>query len=213
MAELAFDCVNVAPQRYAVSPTLTFRLRIAELSGAAIHAMVLRCQIRIEPQRRSYEGEDAELLTDLFGDKSRWGDTLKPMQLTTESLVVPGFTGSTEVEMPVAMSYDVEVAAGKYFHSLRDGVIPLILLFNGTVFGKGDNGFWIEQVPWHHEATYRLPVTVWWELMDAYFPNSTWLRLPRRTVDALQRYKAAHAIPTWDAAVERLLQQAGEVRP
>jgi hypothetical protein len=132
------------------------------------------------------------------------------MQLTTVSVVVSGFTGSTEVEVPVAFSYDLDVAAGKYFHSLREGVVPLVLLFSGTVFGKGDKGFWVEQVPWHHEATYRLPVSVWWDLMNTYFPNTAWLRLPRETVDALQRYKALHAIPTWDAALEDLLHHARE---
>jgi hypothetical protein len=213
VAEFAFDCLDVSPQRYAVSPTLLFKLRIAELTGSPIHAMVLRAQIRIEPQRRRYDGEDLELLTYLFGDPSRWGETLKPMQLTTVSIVVTGFTGSTEVDVPVACSYDLDVAAGKYFHSLREGVVPLLLLFSGTVFGLGDKGFWVEQVPWHHEAAYRMPVAVWWALMDTYFPNSAWLRLPRETVDALQKYKASRAIPTWDAALGDLLQHAREGGP
>ena len=43
------------------------------------------------------------------------------------------------------------------------------------------------------EARYRLPVAVWRELMDRYFPNSGWLRLDRDTLDALQRFKAEPA--------------------
>lgn len=211
MAEFSFECVDVAPQRYAVGPTLLFRLRISELTGSPVHAMVLRCQIRIEPQRRRYDEEDSELLGALFGDRSRWGETLKPMLFAAESTTVSRFTGTTEVDLPVRCSYDLEVAAGKYFHGLRDGVVPMALLFSGTVFGKGDTGLWVEQVPWHHTATYRMPVGVWRDMMDSYFPNSAWLRLPKDTVDAIGRYKSARAIPTWDAAVLSLLDSAGEV--
>jgi hypothetical protein len=210
MAELAFECIDVKPQRFGTSPTLLFRLHIAEVNAAAVHAIALRVQIRIEPQRRTYEPHEAELLTYLFGDRSRWGETLKPMQFTNVSHMVPSFTGSCEVELSVPVTYDLEVAAGKYFHALDDGVVPLVLLFSGTVFTKGDRGFWVHQIPWHQEAGYRLPIAVWQELMDLYFPNESWLRLPRETVDALLRYKASNAIPTWDQAIRALLVAAGE---
>ncbi|WP_236792780.1 DUF6084 family protein [Amycolatopsis sp. GM8] len=205
MAELTFDCSDVRPMAYAAGPTLRFRLHVADIGRTEIHAIALRCQIRIEPQRRRYEPAEAELLVSLFGDPSRWGQTLKPFQFANVSAMVPGFTGACEVELEVPCTYDLEVAAGKYFHGLRDGVVPLVLLFSGTVFGKGDKGFWIEQVPWHSEASYRMPVRVWRELMDRYFPNSAWIRLHRDTVDELLRFKARHAIPTWDAAMTTLL--------
>ncbi|WP_103337172.1 DUF6084 family protein [Amycolatopsis sp. CA-126428] len=205
MAELTFDCIDVRPLKYAASPTLAFKLRISELTGQPVHAMVLRVQIRIEPQRRRYADEESELLTHLFGERSRWGETLKPFQFTTVSVTVPGFSGATEVDAEVPCTYDLEVAAGKYFHALSEGVVPMVLLFSGTVFGKGGPGFWVEQVPWHTQAEYRMPVTVWDELMSRYFPNVVWIKLPRETVDALLKYKAANAIPTWEAAVEQLL--------
>lgn len=205
MAELTFDCIDVRPLKYAASPTLAFKLRISELSGQPVHAMVLRVQIRIEPQRRRYADDESELLTHLFGDRSRWGETLKPFQFTTVSVTVPGFSGATEVDAEVPCTYDLEVAAGKYFHALSDGVVPMVLLFSGTVFGKGGPGFWVEQVPWHTQAECRMPVAVWDELMARYFPNVAWIKLPRETVDALLKYKAQHAIPTWEAAVEQLL--------
>jgi hypothetical protein len=208
MTELTFDCIEVRPLKYAASPTLAFKLRISELTGQPVHAMVLRVQIRIEPQRRRYADDESELLTHLFGDRSRWGETLKPFQFTTVSVTVPGFTGATEVDAEVPCTYDLEVAAGKYFHALSDGVVPMVLLFSGTVFGKGGPGFWVEQVPWHTQAECRMPVTVWDELMSRYFPDVAWIKLPRESVDALLKYKARHAIPTWEAAVEQLL--AGE---
>ena len=205
MAELSFDCIDVRPLKYAASPTLAFKLRISELTGQPVHAMVLRVQIRIEPQRRRYTDDESELLTHLFGDRSRWGETLKPFQFTTVSATVPGFTGATEIDAEVPCTYDLEVAAGKYFHALSEGVVPMVLLFSGTVFGKGGPGFWVEQVPWHTQAECRMPVTVWDELMSRYFPNVAWIKLPRDTVDALLKYKAANAIPTWEAAIEQLL--------
>jgi len=205
MAELTFDCIDVRPLKYAASPTLAFKLRISELTGQPVHAMVLRVQIRIEPQRRRYSDDESELLTHLFGDRSRWGETLKPFQFTTVSVTVPGFTGATEVDAEVPCTYDLEVAAGKYFHALSEGVVPMVLLFSGTVFGKGGPGFWVEQVPWHTQAECRMPVTVWDELMSRYFPNVAWIKLPLETVDALLKYKAQHAIPTWEAAIEQLL--------
>jgi hypothetical protein len=205
MAELTFDCVDVRPLKYAASPTLAFKLRITELTGQPVHAMVLRVQIRIEPQRRRYSDDESELLTHLFGERARWGETLKPFQFTTVSVTVPGFSGTTEIDAEVPCTYDLEVAAGKYFHALAEGVVPMVLLFSGTVFGKGGPGFWVEQVPWHTQAECRMPVTVWDELMARYFPNVAWIKLPRETVDALLKYKAANAIPTWEAAMDQLL--------
>jgi len=210
VSELSFDCVDVQPDRYAAGPTLLFRLRIAETTGAAIHSMALRCQIRIEPHRRRYDEGEIERLRDLFGDGSRWGETLKPMQLATLSVMVPSFMGSVEVEMPVACTYDQEIASAKYFEGLLDGEIPLLLLFSGTVFAKGGSGFSVDQVPWHKEAQYRLPVAVWKEAMDLHFPGQAWMRVRKETFDSLQRFKSKRALLTWDDALEALLKEAGE---
>ena len=47
-------------------------------------------------------------------------------------------------------------------------------------------------------------------MMDLYFPNSGWIRVDRDTLDALQRFKADRALPTWDARRRALLKEAGE---
>ena len=91
--------------------------------------------------------------------------------------------------------------------------MPLLLLFSGTVFTKGAGGFSVGQVPWHKEAVYRLPVSVWREIMDRFFPGSGWIRVRRDTLDALQRFKAVRALPTWDDALESLFKEAGEAGP
>jgi hypothetical protein len=68
-------------------------------------------------------------------------------------------------------------------------------------------------VPWHKEATYRLPVSVWREAVDAHFPNRAWLTLSRQTFDDLQRFKTQRALPTWDATVLALLAEAAGAEP
>ena len=208
MTTLTFDVVGARAEEYAAAPTLVFALRVAETSGARIHAVALRCQIRIEPHRRRYSASEAERLHDLFGDPSRWAETVKPIQLATVSVMVPGFTAVTEVDLPVPCTYDLEVASARYLQGLDDGTIPLLLLFSGTVFVATEEGFSVELVPWSAEATYRMPVATWRELVDAHFPGSAWLRCSRDTLDALSQYKARNALPTWDATLTELLAQA-----
>ena len=208
--ELVFDVVNARAEPYAAVPTLLLELRVAEITGATVHALVLRGQVRIEPQLRRYSRAEEEHLLELFGEPPQWGDSLRPFLWTHISAAVPGFSGSTEVELPIVCTYDFEVAAAKYLHGLQDGEIPLTLLFSGTVFLKGESGVTASPVPWHKEARYRLPVARWREVMDLYFPNSGWMRVSRETLDRLQRFKAARAVPSWDLALEALLKEAGE---
>jgi len=208
VAELAFDCIGTKVDRYAVVPALSLVLRISETSGQRIEAIALRCQIRIEPARRRYSAAEAERLNDLFGDTERWADTLKPMQFSTVATMVPGFSSAIEIELPVPFTYDLEVGSARYFDSLETGEIPLLLLFSGTVFTVVDGRIQVQQVPWSKEAAYRLPVLVWREAIDAHFPNSAWIKMSRQTLEELQRFKSAHALPTWDLTLDALLKRA-----
>lgn len=210
MSRLSFSILGARAEPYAAVPTLAFQLRVTETSREQIHAIALRSQIQIEPRQRRYSPKEEERLLELFGEPQRWGVTLKTVLWTHASLMIPGFYESTEIEVPVLCTYDFEVAAAKYFHALDDGEIPLLWLFSGTVFTKGQTGFSVEPVPWEHEATYRLPVQIWRELMDHYFPGSAWIRLQRENFDALHRFKGQRALPTWDAAISALLKEAGE---
>jgi hypothetical protein len=213
MADLTFDCTQASAERYAATPTLSFGLAITESTGADVHAIALRCQIRIEPQRRRYSAAEAQRLHDLFGDTSRWADTVKPIQLAMVSTMVPAFTGRTEVDLQVPCTYDLEVASARYLSGLEDGTIPLLLLFSGTVFvapaePEPRHGFSVELIPWRAEATYRMPVSVWREVVDLHFPGSAWLRCGRETLDALSAFKSSRALPTWDATLTALLKEA-----
>jgi hypothetical protein len=208
VAELAFDCVGARPERYAMAPSMLFTLRVAETTGQKVEAIALRCQIRIEPARRHYSDAEAQRLNDLFGEARRWADTMKPMQFITVSVMVPGFTGSAEFDLPVPLSYDLEIGSARYFAGLEAGEVPLLLLFSGTVFSADQGRLQVQQVPWSKEARYRLPVSVWREAVDLHFPDSAWIRMSLRTLDELQRFKTSQALPTWDATLAALLARA-----
>jgi len=205
VTELRIEVLDVRPQEHAAAPHLLFRLRITESSGAVVHAIALRCQLRIEPQRRPYDAAEQDGLRDLFGPPERYGTTLKPFLWTHATALVQGFEGSTEVDLPVACTYDFDVSASKYLHALRDGDIPLVLLFSGTVFTRGATGFAVEQLSWSLEAPCRLPVSGWRRLMDLYFPGGGWIRLDREAIDALSRFRSDRGFTTWEQTVAALV--------
>jgi hypothetical protein len=129
------------------------------------------------------------------------------MLWTHTSAVVTPFTGSTVVDLPVPCTFDFNVAATKYFHALEDGQVPLLLLFSGTVFhAAGDGALQVAQIPWEKEAGFRLPVSVWKEMMDHYYPGSVWLCLHRDAFARLRDYKVRRGLPTWEQALESLLE-------
>jgi hypothetical protein len=68
----------------------------------------------------------------------------------------------------------------------------------------------IEQISWNQEANFQLPVTIWQEMIDHYYPNSAWLRLRRDTFDRLLEFKTLNGIASWEEAVDRLLVSAKE---
>lgn len=213
MSGLTLDITGARAERYAAVPTLMFRLRIAEPDARPIHTIALRAQVQIETQRRHYTSAEESRLLELFGEPARWGQTLKPMLWTHATMIVPAFEGTVEVDLPVTCTYDFEVAGAKYLHALDDGEIPLVFLFSGTVFARTGTGFAIDQLPWDLESAYRLPVGQWRAMMDHYFPGAAWLRLGRESFDALQRFKADRALPSWDATVEALLEAAAAKEP
>ncbi|MBA2574305.1 MAG: DUF6084 family protein [Actinomycetota bacterium] len=211
MSDLGFSIIDVFAEPYAAAPQLTARLRIEESSEQVIHAIALRAQVRIEPQRRRYSEAEESGLLDMFGTRDRWYDTLKPFMWMQCSTMVQGFTGITEVDLAMPCTYDFEVTWSKYLHALREETIPVVFLFSGTVFTRGVSGFGVEQVPWDREATYKIPVKVWKDLIHYYFPNTGWLRLSHDTLETLAHYKSVRGLTTWEATVESLLAKAGVV--
>ena len=205
MGTFEFSIVDIFAEPYAADPQLTARLRIQESSGETIHAIALRCQVRIEAQRRRYDETDETGLRALFGERDRWTQTLKPFLWMQASAMVQGFTGVTEVDLPLPCTYDFDVTGSRYLHAVGEGEIPLALLFSGTVFTKGQHGFGVQQVPWDCEASYQLPVTVWKQMIASYFPNQGWIRLDHDVLADLADFKSGHGLTSWEETVQALL--------
>jgi hypothetical protein len=206
LPQLAFTVESAEAVRYAAAPTIAFTLGLE--SDKPVRSLSLNAQIRIVPTRRGYDGGDEERLVELFGTPERWGDTLRGFLWTNTTIVVPAFTGGTRAELTVPCTYDLEVASAKYFHALRDGDVPLELLFSGTVFFLGDGGLLrTAQISWESEAEFRLPVRVWKEAIENHFPGSAWLRVRRDVYERLVAYKAQRALPTWESTIEDLLDE------
>ncbi len=210
MTGLSLHVVDVAPEPYAATPILAARVAISAPGDDPVHAIALRCQVRIDPVRRGYSDDEAAGLVDLFGPRERWATTQHTFLWQHCAAMVPGFTAATEVALALECTYDFEVSAAKYLHALRDGVVPLQFLFSGTVFTAGQRGFSAQQVPWNCEDRYGMPVSVWHTLIQQHYPNTGWIRLDHDTIAALAEYKSERALLSLDDAVTALLAAARE---
>lgn len=207
--EPEFAVLGVRPLRYAAAPTLMLDLQVSEPSGREVYMIGLTIQLMVEPARRAYDDVTRERLAGLFGPPERWSVTTRSLVWTRLDVVVPAFTGSTTVPIPIVCNYDLEVAAAKYLHSLPDGEAPLALHFNGTVYYPNDEGgLQMVLVPWSRSIDYRMPVAVWRETIEHYYPNTGWVALRSETLQALERERVASGLPTYDACVRRLLGEA-----
>ena len=213
MPDLDFAVEGAEVVTFAVTPTLALKLRITDSGEEPVHAVMLDCQVRIEAPRRRYVPAERERLGELFGDPSRWSQTLRSLLWTHVSVNVPPFTGSVLVDLRLPCTYDFNVQVTKYFDSLEDGEVPLTLLFSGSVFFAALGGaLQVERVSWSKEAGYRLPVRVWRDVIDHYYANTAWLNLHKDVFDRLAAYKARRGLPTWEQALEALLLNAEELR-
>ena len=212
MPDLNFEVVGVEAPAFAAVPTIIFKLRINNtIEQERIHSGILRCQVQINVTRRRYSPEAQAQLLEVFGEPKRWGETLRSLLWTHTSTVIPQFTGSVTVDLPIVCTYDFDVVSTKYFNALGEGEIPLTFLFSGTIFYEGPGGnMQVAQISWSKEATYRLPVSLWQEMMEHYYPNTAWIRIRKDIFDQLYRYKATQALPTWDDVLVKLLQISGE---
>jgi hypothetical protein len=203
--DVTFSVLDVTPERYAVAPILQAHIGISSTGGETIHAIALRCQIRIQPLRRPYTDAEAAGLLDMFGPRERWSTTQQAFPWLHATSMVPGFTGTTTSTMALQCTYDVEVAAAKYFHALRDGTIPLQFLFSGTIFGSGERGLRVRQVSWDCEDSYDMPVAVWQNLIAQHYPNSGWVRLSHDSIAALSEFKSRNCLLDLDDAISALV--------
>jgi uncharacterized protein DUF6084 len=201
--EPAFAVLGAEPVAHAAAPTLRFRLRVDEPTGADVRAIALSAQLHIDPAKRAYDDATRARLVELFGEPERWAATTRSFLWAQLGTVVPAFRGSSEFPLDVPCTYDLEVAAAKFVYSLRDGEVPLTFHFSGTIL-HGD--MQVAMVPWSCSASFLLPVATWRTLMAAHYPGGGWVRLEAETLDRLAQRKAAGGLPSYDATIAELLR-------
>ena len=192
----------------AAAPTLRFRLGVSEPSEREIFTIALTAQINVEPARRRHDAATRERLVDLFGEPERWPATTHPFLWTNATTLVPSFTGAAIFTLPVPATFDLEVAAARYFNSLPDGEAPLAFHFSGSILLRADDGrVQVVSVPWSCTTTWRMPIATWRDLMRRHFPGRSWVALQQDTVERLSRYRRDHGLHSFDACVERMLER------
>ena len=205
-----FELLSSRPIERAAAPTVGFRVRVSDPSERRVFTIAVTAVISIEPAKRSYDPEVRERLLELFGEPERWASTTANFRWAQASALVPAFEGSTEFELVVPCTYDLELAAAKYFHGLPDGGAPLRFHFSGTVFYEDEGGrMQIVQVPWDRSPRFSMPIEVWRRTIDAAYPYRAWVPVHAATLDRLQRLKAERGLPTFDATVDVLLEGRG----
>lgn len=214
MPDLGFRIERPEVAKLSATPEIAFKLHITNSDPSeTIHTVALRTQIQIEVTRRRYTTEDQAKLRDLFGEPSRWSQTLRNLLWTHVNVNVPPFQGENTVDLLVPCTFDFNIAATKYFQGLGDGDVPLCAMFSGSVFYSRDGGVMqVAPISWDKETRFSLPVKVWQDMMDSHYPGVAWLCLRRDVFDRLYDYKVRRGIPTWEQAVEAMLEAEETVR-
>jgi hypothetical protein len=203
-----FEVQDVTWIADSAAPMLSFGLGVSETSGREVFTIALTAQINIDPARRAYDPDTRAALVELFGEPERWAATTHSFLFAHATTLVPSFTGQTTFTLPVPCTYDLEVAAAKYIHSLPDGEVPLSFHFTGSVLYRGDEGqMQVVLIPWTCSAQWRMPVTSWREMMAHHYPGGGWIRVSDKTLAELARRKARRGLHSYDATVNQLLDE------
>jgi Family of unknown function (DUF6084) len=201
-----FEVMRAAHLAFAAAPTMVFSVVATEPAGYEIQSLALSVQVMIDPAKRGYDPQSRERLEELFGAPSRWAPSTQGLPWGQISVVVPAFTRETSFGVQLPCTYDLEVAATKYFYALEDGEVPLTFHFNGQVFYRGSGGaLQVTPVPWSRSASFRMPVATWRAMMEEHYPGGGWVRLQKDTLEALNAYRASQGLPTFDTCIRELL--------
>jgi hypothetical protein len=207
--EPGFAITGAAHLAYAATPTMVFTATASDPTGHEIQSIALTAQVMIEPARRGYTPQTRERLAELFGPPANWTPSTQGLSWTRVSTVIAAFTGAATFTLEVACTYDLEVATAKYFQALDDGEVPLSFHFNGTVFYRGEGGgLQVVPVPWSSTAQFGMPVAAWRAMIAEHYPGGGWIRLHGDTLEALNERRSARGLPSFDAAITELLDDA-----
>ncbi len=203
--EPEFAVTGAAHAAFAATPTMLFTATATDPSGHEIQSIALTVQVMIDPARRGYDPDTRARLAELFGPPASWAPATSGLAWARVAATVPTFCGSTTFAIEVPCTYDLEVAAAKYFYAVQDGEIPLSFHFNGNVFFHGPERLQVVPVSWSSTAKYRMPVSAWRAMIAAHYPGGGWIRLSAETLAALNDRRAARGLPSFDACVKELL--------
>jgi hypothetical protein len=207
--DLELEILDVRAAERSAAPTLRFTAEANDASGREVYTISLTALIEIEPAKRGYDEASRERLTELFGDPERWSATTQSLRWAQVDVLAPNFTDRTRFEIDVPCTFDLEVAAAKYFYGLAGGEAPLRFHFTGSVFYCGEQDrLQLVRVPWDASARFGLPVEIWRSMIDSHYPGGGWVTLERETLDRLQRMRSAAGLPSLDACVAELLDRA-----
>ncbi len=207
--EMTFEVLGAAHEPFAAQPTLRFELGASEPSGREIYAVTLTAQINFDPARRDYDPQTKEDLFELFGAPERWPATTRSFLWTHATALVHSFTGAITFGMEVPCTADLEMVASRYISALPDGDVPLSFHFTGRIlYAAPDQRVQVVHLPWTTKAEYRMPVSIWRNMIKHHHGESGFAALHNDTLVALKNYKRARGLHTLDACVLDLIERA-----
>jgi hypothetical protein len=205
--EPGFAITGAGHVPFAATPTMVFSATATDPSGHEIQSIALTVQVMIDPAKRGYDPETRERLAELFGPPASWAPATSGLPWARVATTVPGFAGSSGFSIEVPCTYDLEVAAAKYFYAVPDGEIPLSFHFNGNIFFHGPGGhLQVIPVSWTCSASYRMPVATWRTMMAEHYPGGGWIRIADDTLAALNDRRSRRGLPSFDACIAELLE-------
>jgi len=209
--DLRFEVTSVDSVAGGLTPSLQFKLRITNaIADESVQAILLNTQIQIQPAQRKYSAAERQRLSELFGAPEFWNQTLRNRFWANANATVSAFTGCTEAILAVPCTYDLNIAATKYFYALEGGEVSLLFLFSGSVFYADGNHLRVAPVSWNHECVFRMSGEVWRELMERQYANTAWVMLQRGVFDQLCEFKRGRAFSSWEETIENLLKNHHE---
>ena len=210
--EPGFTITGGAHLAFAATPTMVFSVAATDPTGHQIQSMALSVQVMIEPAKRGYDEPTRARLAELFGPPASWTPSTQALAWARIGAVVPGFVGAATFALEIPCTYDLEVAASKYFYALSDGEVPLSFHFYGTVFYRGPNGaLQVVPVPWSATASFKMPVAAWRAMIGEHYPGGGWIRLDHDTLEALNARRASRGLASFDACLTELLEAEADV--
>jgi hypothetical protein len=207
--EVTFEVLGAAHEPFAAQPTLRFELSVFEPTDRPIYAISLTAQINFDPARRQYDAATKEDLYELFGSPERWPSTTRSFLWTHASTIVHSFTGAITFGLEVPCTADLEMVASRYVSALPDGEVPLTMHFTGRVMYQGpQRQVQVLHLPWNTSASYKMPVSVWKNMIKHHHGESGFVALHNDTLTELKRYKRVRGLHSFDAVVLDMLERA-----